>query len=116
MEFRGFKFDESQILLALASVSNWAQRPGANTSNGPKWSIIDAEAKDIALKLPQAWAQIFGVSCTGGKISIDPEGKMRFFGGRNGIAVAQTVPMDRSVREGPQRSRAIDSIDGRVPW
>ena len=104
------------MLLALASVSNWVQKADASDNATAKWEIVAAEVKDIALGLPEAWAQPFGLACSGGKITLDPVGKIKLWGGAGGAEVRQTKHMTRSPRGGRQRVfKAADTMDARVP-
>ncbi|CAE7289464.1 unnamed protein product, partial [Symbiodinium necroappetens] len=71
---------------------------------------------DIVLRLPQAWALPFAMSCMGGEMAIDHSGTIQLLSRRSGIEVRQTQPLSRTSREGPQRiSKVPESADGRVP-
>ncbi|CAE7554142.1 unnamed protein product [Symbiodinium sp. CCMP2592] len=118
VEFKAFEYDSNQISLALAAIRNWAQKPDANASANAtaKWQIIVAEVKDISLRLPQAWALPFAMSCMGGQMAIDHSGTIQLLSRRSGIEVRQTQPLSRPSREGPQRiSKVPESADGLVP-
>ena len=118
VEFKAFEYDSNQISLALAAIRNWAQKPDANASANAtaKWQIIVAEVKDIALRLPQAWALPFALSCMGGQMAINHSGTIQLLSRRSGIEVRQTQPLSRPSREGPQRiSKVPESADGLVP-
>ncbi|CAE7245788.1 unnamed protein product, partial [Symbiodinium microadriaticum] len=116
VEFKDFEYDSNQISLALAAIRNWGQKPDASANATAKWQIIVAEAEDIVLRLPQAWALPFAMSCMGGEMAIDHSGTIQLLSRRSGIEVRQTQPLSRTSREGPQRiSKVPESADGRVP-
>ena len=100
VEFKAFEYDSNQISLALAAIRNWAQKPDANASANAtaKWQIIVAEVKDIALRLPQAWALPFALSCMGGQMAINHSGTIQLLSRRSGIEVRQTQPLSRPSR------------------
>ncbi|CAE7800733.1 unnamed protein product [Symbiodinium sp. CCMP2456] len=116
VEFKAFEYDSNQISLALAAIRNWAQKPDTSANATLKWQIIVAEAEDIVLRLPQAWALPFAMSCMGGEMAIDHSGTIQLLSRRSGIEVRQTQPLSRTSRAGPQRiSKVPESADGRVP-
>ncbi|CAE7773231.1 rngB, partial [Symbiodinium sp. CCMP2456] len=103
VEFKALEYNSNDISLALAAIRNWAQKPDASMNSTAKWQVIVAEAKAIALRLPQALSLPFAISCMGGKITIDHSGRIQLLSGRSGVEVSQTRPMYRPVREGAQR-------------
>ena len=119
VEFRDLEYNPNHISLALAAIRNWAQKPDASANATAKWQIILAEAKAIALRLPQALSLPFGISCKGGKIAIDHSGRIQFLSARNGVEVSQTRPMVRPLREGAQRVSSSgvgdEAWDSRLP-
>ncbi|CAE7554167.1 unnamed protein product [Symbiodinium sp. CCMP2592] len=119
VEFRDLEYNPNHISLALAAIRNWAQKPDASANATAKWQIILAEAKAIALRLPQALSLPFGISCKGGKIAIDHSGRIQFLSARNGVEVSQTRPMVRPLRDGAQRGSGSgfgeEAWDARLP-
>ena len=119
VEFKDFEYDSNQISLALAAMRNWAQKPDTSANATSKWQVIVAEAKAVALRLPQALSLPFAISCIGGKITIDHSGRIQLLSGRSGVEVSQTRPLYRPIREGQRVSGSGEfgdwAWDARLP-